>query len=73
MELDVAPTEPEWATDIVQYLKNGLLPEDKTRARKTNLQETCSEWVTKWVAQAPPEVPSKTKAEYVMKEIHEGV
>jgi hypothetical protein len=32
MELEVMPTEPEWAADVIQYLKNGLLPEDKVVA-----------------------------------------
>jgi hypothetical protein len=40
MELDAAPTEPEWATDIIQYLKNGSLPKDKARAWKIKVQVT---------------------------------
>jgi hypothetical protein len=38
MELDEAPVEPEWATDIIQYLKNGLLPENKAQSQKVKLQ-----------------------------------
>jgi len=29
MQIDDAPPEPEWATNVIQYLKNELLPEDK--------------------------------------------
>jgi ribonuclease HI len=31
MEADSAPEEPEWARDIIQFLRNGLLPEEKGR------------------------------------------
>jgi hypothetical protein len=32
MEADTTPNEPEWATEIIQFLRNGLLPEDKVAA-----------------------------------------
>jgi hypothetical protein len=32
MEADTMPNEPEWATEIIQFLKNGLLPQDKVAA-----------------------------------------
>jgi hypothetical protein len=37
MELEAVPVEPEWAADVIQYLKNSLLPEDKIVARKVKL------------------------------------
>jgi hypothetical protein len=33
MELEVMPTKPEWAANVIQYLKNGLLLEDKVVAQ----------------------------------------
>jgi hypothetical protein len=78
MELEAVPVEPECATEIIQYLKNSLLPEDKVVARKFKLQATpysllggifykrgYSEPLLKYLP--------KDEAEYVMKEIHEGV
>lgn len=38
MEADSAPDEPQWARDIIQFLKNGLLPEDKVTARRVKIQ-----------------------------------
>jgi hypothetical protein len=38
MEVDSAPDEPEWAGDIIQFLKNGLLPEGKVAARRVKIQ-----------------------------------
>jgi Golgi nucleoside diphosphatase len=32
MQVDDETTEPEWATEIIQYLKNGLLPGDKMQS-----------------------------------------
>jgi hypothetical protein len=40
MELDTALTEPEWTTGVIQFLKNGVFPEDKVVARKIKLQAT---------------------------------
>jgi len=78
VELDVALTEPEWATNIVQYLKNELLPEDKGRARKTKVHATWYSLLEGILYKKDYSEPllkclSKTEAEYVMKEIHEGV
>ncbi|XP_062147735.1 uncharacterized protein LOC133856695 [Alnus glutinosa] len=38
MEVDSAPEEPEWARDIIQFLRHGLLPENKVAARRVNIQ-----------------------------------
>jgi hypothetical protein len=37
MEVDSAPEEPEWARDIIQFLRHGLLPEDKVAARRVKI------------------------------------
>jgi hypothetical protein len=36
-QVDEAPTNLEWATEIIQYLQNGLLLEDKARSQKVKL------------------------------------
>jgi ribonuclease HI len=78
MELDTAPAEPEWATDVIQYLKNGLLHEDKVVARKVKLQAarySLLGGILYKIGYSEPLLKclSKDEAEYVMREIHEGV
>jgi len=78
MEADTTPNEPEWATKIIQFLRNGLLPEDKVAARKVKIQATrfclLGEVLYKRGYSEPLlKCLSKTKADYVLKEIHEGV
>jgi hypothetical protein len=38
MQVDEAMHDPEWATDVIHYLKSGLLPEDKAQSQKVKLQ-----------------------------------
>lgn len=38
MEIEERSDEPEWAADVIQYLCNGSLPEEKMRARKVKMQ-----------------------------------
>jgi hypothetical protein len=38
MEVDPTSNEPEWAIEIILFLRNGLLPEDKVAARKVKIQ-----------------------------------
>jgi hypothetical protein len=78
MEADTMPNEPEWATEIIQFLKNGLLPQDKVAARKVKIQATrfclLGEVLYKRGYSEPLlKCLSKTEADYVLKEIHEGV
>jgi hypothetical protein len=78
MELDTAPTEPEWAIDVIRYLKNGLLPKDKVVARKVKLQAarySPLEGILYKRGYSEPLLKClpKDKAEYVMREIHEGI
>jgi ribonuclease HI len=78
MEADTMPNEPEWATEIIQFLKNGLLPQDKVAARKVKIQARrfclLGEVLYKRGYSEPLlKCLSKTEADYVLKEIHEGV
>jgi hypothetical protein len=78
MELDTTPVEPEWATDVIQYLKNSLLPENKVVARKVKLQATQNSLLggilyKKGYSEPLLKCLPKDKAEYVMREIHEGI
>nr|GEZ62900.1 reverse transcriptase domain-containing protein [Tanacetum cinerariifolium] len=68
---------PTWMTELVNYLKEGTLPEDEKEARKLRLkarQYVLMEgilykrsFLTPWLRCVGP-----LQAEYVMKEIHEG-
>nr|GEW21869.1 reverse transcriptase domain-containing protein [Tanacetum cinerariifolium] len=66
-----------WMTELVNYLKEGILPEDEKEARKLCLKARQYEliegvlykrsFLTPWLRCVGP-----LQAEYVMKEIHEG-
>nr|GEY69544.1 reverse transcriptase domain-containing protein [Tanacetum cinerariifolium] len=68
---------PTWMTELVNYLKEGTLPEDEKEARKIRLKACQYEliegilykrsFLTPWLRCVGP-----LQAEYVMKEIHEG-
>nr|GFA78855.1 hypothetical protein [Tanacetum cinerariifolium] len=68
---------PTWMTELVNYLKEGTLPEDEKEARKIHLKARQYEliegilykrsFLTPWLRSVGP-----LQAEYVMKEIHEG-
>nr|GEX29007.1 reverse transcriptase domain-containing protein [Tanacetum cinerariifolium] len=68
---------PTWMTELVNYLKEGILPEDEKEARKIRLKARQYElmdgilykrsFLTPWLKCVGP-----LQAEYVMKEIHEG-
>jgi hypothetical protein len=40
MEVEERTTDPKWATDVVQYLQNGSLPEDKLLSHKVKMHST---------------------------------
>jgi hypothetical protein len=72
MELDAALAEPKWAIDIVQYLKNGLLPEDNAKARKIKVQVAHYSLLGEILYKRGYSEPflkclPKVRAEYVMK------
>nr|GEV34458.1 reverse transcriptase domain-containing protein [Tanacetum cinerariifolium] len=68
---------PTWITELVNYLKEGTLPEDEKEARRLRLKARQYElmegilykrsFLTPWLRCMGP-----LQAEYVMKEIHEG-
>nr|GFB14747.1 reverse transcriptase domain-containing protein [Tanacetum cinerariifolium] len=68
---------PTWMTELVNYLKEGTLPEDEKEARKLRLRARQYElmegilykrsFLTPWLRCVGP-----LQAEYVMKEIHKG-
>nr|GEZ72140.1 reverse transcriptase domain-containing protein [Tanacetum cinerariifolium] len=68
---------PTWMTELVNYLKEGILPGDENEARKLCLKARQYElmeeilykrsFLTPWLRCVGP-----LQAEYVMKEIHEG-
>nr|GFA03013.1 reverse transcriptase domain-containing protein [Tanacetum cinerariifolium] len=68
---------PTWITQLVDYLKEGTLPRDKKETRKLRLKARQFEltegvlyrrsFLTPWLRCVGP-----LKAEYVMREIHEG-
>nr|GEZ95798.1 reverse transcriptase domain-containing protein [Tanacetum cinerariifolium] len=68
---------PTWMTELVNYLKEGILPGDEKEARKLRLKARQYEvmkgvlykrlFLTPWLRCVGP-----LQAEYVMKEIHEG-
>jgi deoxyxylulose-5-phosphate synthase len=78
MELDTSPTEPEWAIEIIQFLKNGSLPQDKAKARKIKNQSTRYSLLEEVLYKRGYSEPllkclSKTEADYMLKEIHVSV
>nr|GEW91254.1 retrovirus-related Pol polyprotein from transposon opus [Tanacetum cinerariifolium] len=68
---------PTWMTELVDYLKEGILPGDEKEARKLRLKARRDElmegvlykrsFLTPWLRCVGP-----LQAEYVMREIHEG-
>nr|GEZ28995.1 hypothetical protein [Tanacetum cinerariifolium] len=68
---------PTWMTELMNYLKEGTLPEDEKKARKLRLKARQYElmegiiykrsFLTPWLRCVGP-----LQAEYVMREIHEG-
>nr|GEV92730.1 reverse transcriptase domain-containing protein [Tanacetum cinerariifolium] len=68
---------PTWMTELVNYLKEGILPRDEKEARKIRLKARQYEliegviykrlFLTPWLRCVGP-----LQAEYVMREIHEG-
>jgi hypothetical protein len=78
MEADPTLDEPEWAIEIIQFLRNGLLLEDKVAARRVKIQATrfrllCEVLYKRGYSEPLLKCLSKTEANYVLREIHEGV
>jgi hypothetical protein len=78
MEVKKRSTDPEWATDVVQYLRNGSLPEDKLLSRKVKMHSAWYMLIRGVLYRRGYTEPllkclTNSEAEYVLKEIHEGV
>ncbi|XP_062170503.1 uncharacterized protein LOC133876233 [Alnus glutinosa] len=78
MEIEERSDEPEWATDVIQYLRNGSLPEEKLRARKVKMHSARYVLIGGSLYRRGYTEPllkclTNSEAEYVLKEIHEGV
>jgi hypothetical protein len=70
--------EPEWASDVIRYLRSGELPSHKEQAHKVRLQAACYTMVEDVLYRrgySPPLLKclSASEAHYVLREIHEGV
>jgi hypothetical protein len=78
MEVEERSTDLEWATDVVQYLRHGSLPEDKSLSRKVKMHSARYVLIGGILYRRGYTEPllkclTKTESEYVLKEIHEGV
>jgi ribonuclease HI len=78
MEIEEESDEPEWATDVIQYLHNGSLPEEKMRARKVKMHSARYVLIGGSLYRRGYTEPllkclKSSEAEYILKEIHEGV
>jgi ribonuclease HI len=70
--------EPEWASDIIRYLRSGELPSHKEQAHKVKLQAARYTMVDDMLYRRGYSHPllkclSAPEANYVLREIHEGV
>jgi hypothetical protein len=75
MEVEERSTDPEWATDVVQYLQNGSLPEDKLLSLKVKMHSARYVLIGGVLYRRGYTEPllkclTNSKAEYVLKEIH---
>jgi len=78
MEVEERSDDPEWATDGVQYLHSGSLPEDKLLSRKVKMHSARYVLIGGLLYQRGYTEPllkclMNSEAEYLLKEIDEGV
>jgi hypothetical protein len=78
MEIEERSDELEWSTDVIQYLRNGSLPEEKLRARKVKMHSARYVLIGGSLYRRGYTDPllkclTNSEVEYVLKEIHEGV
>ncbi|GAV68316.1 hypothetical protein CFOL_v3_11819, partial [Cephalotus follicularis] len=77
MDIDV-PQEPNWMTPFINWLRNGILPEDPVEARKLVYRVNrfqFRDWILykrsfsfPWLRCLNP-----TEADYSLREVHEGI
>jgi ribonuclease HI len=78
MHINTEDPSPEWAKEIIQYLKDGNLPEDKKEARKVRMRAARYTLSGDTLYKRGYTLPllkclSKSEGEYVLREIHEGI
>jgi hypothetical protein len=78
MEVEEGSTDPEWAADVVQYLRNRSLPEGKLLSRKVKMHLARYVLIGGVLYRRGYTEPllkclTNSEAKYVLKEIHEGV
>jgi hypothetical protein len=78
MNTEEESTDPEWATGIIQYLRSGRLPDDKPLSRKVKMHSARYTIIGGQIYQKGYTEPllkclRNSEAEYVLREIHEGV
>jgi hypothetical protein len=78
METEERSTNPEWATDVIQYLRDRFLPRDKLLSRKVKMHSARYVLVGGVLYRRGYTEPilkclTNSEAKYVLKEIHEGV
>jgi hypothetical protein len=78
MEVEERSTDPEWATDVIQYLRHRSLPEDKLLSRKVKMHSARYVLIGGILYRRGYTEPllkclTNSESEYVLKEIHEGV
>jgi ribosomal protein S14 len=69
---------PEWAEQVVQYLKEGKLPADKKKSRQVQMCSSRYTMIGVTLYKRGYMLPLlkcifKAEADYVLREIHEGV
>jgi len=78
MEVEERSTNPEWAADVVQYLRNRSLPDDNLLSRKVKIHSARYVLIggvlyRKGYTEPLLKCLMNSEAEDVLKEIHEGV
>jgi ribonuclease HI len=78
METEEKSTSPEWATDVIQYLRDESLPRDKLLSRKVKMHSARYVLIGGVLYRRGYTEPllkclTNSEAEYVLREIHEGV
>jgi hypothetical protein len=78
MDIEEGSTDPEWATRIIQYLRNERLPEDKPESRKVKMHSARytilrGQLYRKGHTEPLLKCLRNSEAEYVLREIHVGV
>jgi hypothetical protein len=78
METEEKSTSPEWATDVIRYLRDGSLPRDKLLSRKVKMHAARYVLIGGVLYRGGYTEPllkclANSEVEYVLREIHEGV